>query len=177
MSSSKTPSKKGIFTRIWLSLFTPKKNQTGQLLEEKWQNWCEKAGICTKCLQHTAHVFLMLCLFSPAAQAEIPQSQAIRAIIGEASSEGKIGMTAVAEAIRNRGHLGGVYGLKAKHVDREPEWVWNLARKAWEDSAKTNLVKGADHWENTEDFGVPYWAKSMQQTARVGKHTFYKVKS
>ena len=83
-------------------------------------------------------------------------------------------MKAVAEGIRNRGHLKGVYGLKAKHVDREPKWVWKLAEKAWIESQTSNLVKGADHWENTEDFGVPYWASSMTETAKIGKHTFYR---
>ena len=105
---------------------------------------------------------------------EINETQAVRAIIGEASGEGLQGMTAVAEAIRNRGHLRGVYGSTARHVDTEPRWVWELAREAWVNSRVTNLVKGADHWENTKAFGEPYWAKSMVKTAQVGSHSFYK---
>ena len=107
---------------------------------------------------------------------ELDEGLAVRAIIGEASGEGLKGMTAVAEAIRNRGYLRGVYGANAKHVDKEPRWVWELAREAWLNSRVTNLVKGADHWENTKVFGEPYWAKSMIKTAEIGSHSFYKEK-
>ena len=117
-------------------------------------------------------IFLML--ITPAESADYPQE--VRCVIGEAASEGYEGLVAVSEAIRNRGHLNGVYGCRAKFVDREPEWVWKKANEAWEASKTSNLVKGADHWENTEDFGVPYWSKSMTLTAKIGKHSFYKGK-
>ena len=107
---------------------------------------------------------------------DLDEAQAVRAIIGEASGEGLMGMTAVAEAIRNRGHLRGVYGATSRHVDTEPRWVWEMAREAWVNSRVTNLVKGADHWENTKAFGEPYWAKSMVKTAQVGSHSFYRKK-
>lgn len=133
----------------------------------------------------------LLTLLSISAQisfaAEIDPNQAIQAIFGEARGEGRrwddwdgklVAMTAVGEAIRNRGHLKGVYGLYADSKD--PEWVeekcLKLAKKAWEMSATTNLVKGADHWENLKVFGVPYWAKdkSMKKTVKIGDHQFYK---
>jgi len=120
-------------------------------------------------------VLLILLIAIPlcfAAEA-IPDDLAIRAIIGEASSEGYPGMIAVACAIRNRGHLRGVYGLKAKHVDNEPQWVWDMARQAWRESTSTDIVRGATHWENLA-FGAPYWAKSMEMTVKIGVHTFYK---
>ena len=107
--------------------------------------------------------------------AEVDESQAIRAIIGEASGEGYNGMLAVACAIKNRGTLKGVYGVKAKHVDKEPKWVWDLARKAWKESASKDITNGATHWEST-DFDVPYWAKSMTISCVIGKHIFYKQK-
>lgn len=105
--------------------------------------------------------------------AEIPESQAVRAIIGEAASEGYQGMLAVAAAIRNRGHLGGVYGLRAGHVDREPGWVWDMAKKAWQESLSHDPTKGADHWESIA-FKTPTWAKGMQVTYRYKQHVFYK---
>ena len=111
-----------------------------------------------------------------ASQGQISEAQAIRAIVGEASGEGYVGMVAVAEAIRNRGHLRGVYGIKSPHVDKEPKWVFDRARKAWRESEKSNLVKKADHWENTKAFGEPYWAKGMTKTATIGSHTFYRSK-
>lgn len=114
----------------------------------------------------------LLILMSGSAYAEIPADLAVQAIMGEARGETLLGKTAVAEALRNRGHLRGVYGLKASF--NEPEWVWEQARKAWQESSKTNLVKGADHWEST-DFKTPYWAKNMVVTAHIGKHKFYKA--
>lgn len=128
-------------------------------------------------LRGGAGLFIFLFCVIPSCRpafAEIPESQAIRAIIGESSNQGYVGMLAVAEAIRNRGHLKGVYGLKSPHVDNEPQWVFNLAKKAWGESKTTNLVKGADHWENIKAFGVPPWAKTMTKTVTIKDHAFYK---
>ena len=104
---------------------------------------------------------------------EVKDNKAIRAIIGEASGEGYTGMVAVACAIRNRGTLKGVYGQYAKHVDKEPQWVWGLAKKAWKESKNADIVNGGDHWEST-NFPVPSWAKEMTVTKSIGKHIFYK---
>jgi hypothetical protein len=108
----------------------------------------------------------------PVHAAEIPDNLAVRAIIGEAASEGYHGMLAVACGIRNRGTLKGVYGLNAKHVDHEPAWVWDLARKAWAESATKDIVNGSGDWESI-DYPRPYWAKGMIITTRIGKHLFY----
>ena len=107
------------------------------------------------------------------AWAEIDDSLAIRAIVGEASNQGERGMLAIACAIRNRGTLHGVYGVKAKHVDKEPQWVWDRACKSWEKSKNVDIVNGADHWENLK-FGVPSWALKMEVVCKIGDHTFYK---
>ena len=124
-------------------------------------------------------VFLCLSFSScePARASEVPESLALRAIIGEASDQGFEGMTAVAEAIRNRGTLKGVYGVNAKHVDKQPEWVWDKARQAWNRSKTSDLVHRADHWENTKAFGEPYWAKHMVKTAQIKDHAFYRSSS
>lgn len=106
---------------------------------------------------------------------DIKSSDAIRAIIGEASGEGLKGMRAVASAIRNRGHLKGVYGLKAKHVNKEPKWVWTLATQAWKDSEVKDYANGADHWEGTA-FKEPAWAKKMVMVKQVGNQKFYKAR-
>jgi len=102
------------------------------------------------------------------------EEQAVRAIIGEASNQGFKGMVCVAEGIRNRGTLKGVRGLRAKHVDKQPERIWRMARRAWKTSAKTNYVKGASHWEST-DFPMPRWARKMDVVAVYKKHVFYRV--
>ena len=107
--------------------------------------------------------------------------EAVRAIVGEASGEGgnKLvlkhkSMYAIACALRNRGTLKGVYGLNAKHVNKEPAWVFDMALKAWlasEDGPDVTL--GATHLDNL-DFQRPYWADSMIPTVKIGSHTFYK---
>ncbi len=96
------------------------------------------------------------------------------AIVGEAAGEPYKGKVAVAEVIRRRGNLKGVYGLKAPHVKREPAWVFQQAHKAWKESVKTDYSKKATHFENEKAFGRPAWAKRMQVTARIGSHTFYR---
>lgn len=106
--------------------------------------------------------------------AAVSERDAVRAIVGEASNQGERGMLAVACAIRNRGTLQGVLGLKAKHVDRQPAWVWERARKAWRESATRDVTGRATHWDNIRAFGKPYWAVSMTKTVTIGDHTFYR---
>ena len=157
-----------------------KKSASTKLFKKaiRFVRFCKGANICVRCLLGTAHVLILLLLFSPNANAEIPQALAVKAIVGEAANQGVDGMTAVAEAIRNRGTLNGVYGLKRESfISSQPKWVHDQARQAWKRSETTNLVKGADHWENVEAFGVPYWAKSMQVTAKIKDHTFYRRQS
>ena len=127
----------------------------------------------------TSFLLLIILLSGPCdmkpAFAQIDPNQAIKAIVGEAENQGFLGMQAVAEAIRNRGTLDGVYGLKSSRLKKAPKWVFMQAEKAWEASESSNLVKGATHWENIKAFGVPYWAKSMKKTATVKDHAFYRV--
>lgn len=134
--------------------------------------WILAQGIPRAIFDGVVAVCLILC-FCGVSEAKIDEKQAVRAIVGEAAGEPYVGKVALAEAIRNRGTLKGVYGLNGKHVDKEPSWVWRDARRAWEESAKTNLVKGADHWESV-DFKVPVWAAKMAPVAQYGKHIFYK---
>lgn len=119
-----------------------------------------------------AALLLLICLV-PRVQAGVPEDKAVKAIVGEAEGESLKGKTAVAEAIRNRGSLEGVVGLNSPRVKKAKPWVYRDARKAWKDSTRTNLVKGATHWEST-DFPRPSWTDEMEQTTRVGKHRFYK---
>jgi spore germination cell wall hydrolase CwlJ-like protein len=107
------------------------------------------------------------------AQQSIFDNDAIRAIVGEAAGEGYRGMLAVACGIRNRGSLRGVYGLRARHVDREPARIWFEARQAWQESRARDIVGGAGSWESV-DFKRPAWARGMRITVRIGKHIFYK---
>ena len=120
-------------------------------------------------------ILLIFCLIHCLVFAdEIEQSKAIRAIIGEASNQGYTGMLAVACAIRNRGTLQGVYGLNAKHVNTEPQWVFNLAKKAWLASKSKDITNGATHWENIKAFGTPYWVASMVKVYAYKDQVFYR---
>ena len=46
--------------------------------------------------------------------------------------------------------------------------------KAWIDSEHTNYSGGATHYVNLALVKAPPWAATMEQTAVVGQHTFYK---
>jgi len=105
----------------------------------------------------------------------ITDDQATACIVGEASGQSYQEQVAIAEALRNRNSTRGVYGCTAKHNATEPAWVWTRCKKAWLESANTDLVKGADHWEST-NFKTPYWASQMTVTAQVGSTKFYKSK-
>lgn len=109
------------------------------------------------------------------AYAEINQTQAVKAIIGEAANQGLDGMTAVAEVIRNRGHLKGFYGAKREaFILAQPNWVHRQALKAWLMSESSNLTKNATHFENVKAFGRPKWSSKMTKTAVIKDHVFYR---
>lgn len=121
-------------------------------------------------------ILIILLLTAATAHADnINDSQAIRAIIGEASNQGYQGMLHLASGIRNRGTLKGVYGLKAKHVNNEPKWVWDLAEKAWKES-KQNRTHSGTMWENIEAFGKPSWYNDVIEVYRYKNHVFFKEK-
>lgn len=117
----------------------------------------------------------LLCCGSAGAEIPFTDENCVRAAIGEASNQGYKGLLYVCCAIRNRGTLRGVHGFKAKHVDRQPFWVWQMARKAWAES-KDNRIHAADHWENIKAFGKPSWAKNMIFVCKYKDHTFYRRK-
>ena len=96
----------------------------------------------------------------------------IRAIIGEASNQGEIGMLALAVGIRNRGSLRGVYGFNSTHIDNEPAWVWDMARKAWKES-KENRIHNGYMWENILAFGEPSWYNDVVEVYRHKDHVFF----
>jgi hypothetical protein len=106
---------------------------------------------------------------------EIPEAVAVRVLIGEAGNQGFHGMVCVGEVLRHRGSTKGFYGLKAKHVDQQPSWVWEQAKRAWRASATTNHTNHATHFENVKAFGTPRWAHSMKIVYKYKDHTFFGV--
>ena len=122
--------------------------------------------------------FILFCtacaLISSPAYAQLPGEEVIiRCMIGEAADQGELGLQAVGEAIRNRGHLKGVYGCKSGLYDTEPQYVRDMARRAWRASERSNLTLNSDHWENIRAFGVPYWAVGKVPAVVISGHAFY----
>ncbi|MCA9404311.1 MAG: hypothetical protein KC897_11055 [Candidatus Omnitrophica bacterium] len=103
----------------------------------------------------------------------VPEDLAVRCVVGEAEDQGIEGMTAVAEAIRNRGHVRGVYGCRSPRIAKAQPGVWELARWAWDRSEFTNSVKGADHWHSDREPRA-WWEKYGTRTVKIGSHKFYK---
>jgi len=123
-------------------------------------------------------VFLLLVFWPGTAHADqITEDQAIRTIIGEAANQGEKGMICVGEVLRRRGRTQGFYGLKAKHIDQQPSWVCEQAKRAWHKSAFTNYTLGSTHFENVHIFGSPSWSKRMKTVYRYRDHTFFVERS
>ena len=99
---------------------------------------------------------------------------AIKTIVGEASNQGYKGMVCVGEVIRHNSTLKPFYGFKAMNHRHEPVWVWKQATKAWYASKNTNLTHGANHFENINAFGEPFWVKSCVLTFEYRDHKFYR---
>ncbi len=126
-------------------------------------------------------ISILILLICRAACAEPPYWQVIMA---EAVSEGYQGMYAVACVIRNRGgDLNGFCGAKRKDIsqfcDRQDGRFISQAREiermVFEQSAPDSTY-GATHFENIEKYGMPWWARGMTITAKIGEHTFFKGK-
>lgn len=118
-----------------------------------------------------------LCYFAGVgwcASETIPEDRAIHAILGEARGEGYAGMYAVACAIRNRGHLGGVDGARADISDASGA-LHRQAARAWAESEYgPDPTRGADHWY-AHKILRPWWAKYGTRTAVIGGHTYMRA--
>ncbi len=121
----------------------------------------------------------MLILLQGCALAMGPEHKVVLAIIGEAEGEGYEGMLAVAGALRNRGNLRGVYGLRARRVIKHlySRDTYLLAQRAWKQSKGVDESNGATGWGNEQDvdrFCSTSWWKNCVVTARIGNHWFYR---
>lgn len=120
-------------------------------------------------------------------------------LVAEAKNQGYIGMLAVAEVIRTRAKDRNltfdqvvlqkwqfscwndlqdgfrlVYDVLGYRTEKEMADIHNLARKAWKDSATTNITKKANLYHAT--YVHPDWAKShkVHYITAIGKHLFYR---
>lgn len=113
----------------------------------------------------------MLAAFS--CSAKIPDNQAVKAIVGEASGEPYATQVAIGAVIRNRGSLQGVYGPNAPHVAHESQAVFNKAAKAWAESAKHDPTHGCRYWGGPMDVGY-FNGLGKKPAMKIGHTNFYR---
>lgn len=128
-------------------------------------------------------LLLSILLFLPTlSHAAIKDSDAIKAIIGEAAGEDNKGKLAVACTLRARNTLKGVNGLTndlVKH-HRYNQATALRARIAWENSGdikNCSFIDGAHGWGNNRDileFRKHKWWNNCHITYIHGNHYFYK---
>lgn len=119
-------------------------------------------------------LLVFIIFFAPPAFA-VTEQEAVRCIMGEARGENFEGKVAVGEIIRKRGSTAGMYGCKAKL--KEPQKVWDEARRAWRKSAGTRTTKDATLFENTKAFGFPRrWdRRKVKFVTKIDQHDFFKT--
>lgn len=101
-------------------------------------------------------------------------SNCIRAIVGEAGG-GKLNeMVGIGCVIRNRGSLQGVYGYYSKMVDKQPNYVFVKAKKAWEMSATNDVTNGCKFWGGKMDKSYFETKLKKKPYMVIGGTTFYK---
>lgn len=128
---------------------------------------------------------LILCLiallWAGVVRAEpITEAQATRAILGEAMPNYEA-MHDIASAIRNRGTLKGVYGVRSKNWDKASPKLRTLAKQAWAHSAYYDSVNGAECWLSEYDIKhckprLTAFRHSMTETVYRHKTHFYRSK-
>ena len=86
---------------------------------------------------------LISCALALNLNAAVPDSLAIRAIIGEAGNQPYQAQCAIASVIRARDSLKGIYGVNNPCVARASEATRKRAARAWADSAIVDYSRGA----------------------------------
>lgn len=136
-------------------------------------------------MKNTIICLLALLVFQPVKQTQaypkLTDESAILAIIGEAESEIYLGKLAVAEVIRRRGSLKGIYGVNSPRVKNRKysQETYLEARSAWFESLKTNVSLGAQGWGNKADliqFRKSKWFQTCEIVTQIGNHYFWKEK-
>jgi hypothetical protein len=105
---------------------------------------------------------------------EISDSDATNAIVGEAAGAPYVVKLGIADALRNRKTLHGVYGFRAAHNAHEPRWAWRDARRAWQQSARVHLTHGATNFGNRHDVQIGTFAgMTLTVVLGTGQNTTY----
>ena len=109
-----------------------------------------------------------------------------KSVLVEARGEGKVGMYAVACVFRNRLNANMDLGSSLKNKKRirtiikeEGKQGELIAKEVIQEVFIENgidITFGATHFENIEEFGIPYWYYDMNKTCKIGNHTFFREK-
>ena len=118
----------------------------------------------------------LLCTPGALASPAFNEANIIKALAGEAGGQGMDEIEAHAHAINNRGHLGGVYGI------RRPAGVRGLERARIglkRSITRPDSTHGATHWLSDYDLRhskprLTAFRFKMVETAYIGETHFYK---
>jgi hypothetical protein len=131
-------------------------------------------------LRQVSLVLCLLFLSIPSASAQVVSftpENCIKALVGEVEGESFQTKLATAECLRNRGSLKGVYGINSRRIAKASKKVWDDCERAWNQSSRANLVKGATVWGNASDvkiFKKSKWFKSYEFVRKIGHHSFFR---
>jgi len=111
----------------------------------------------------------LVLLTSLSVNAAVPDSLAIRAIIGEAGNQPLAAQRGIASVIRARGSLRGIYGVNNPCVAKATETTRQRAAQAWADSATVDYSRGArffgckadDAYFNSHHFKLVFTIKQI----------------
>src|SRR3990167_758089 len=109
-------------------------------------------------------------------------------ILLEAENQGFNGMVAIGEVIRIRARerhqsfddvclarlqfsCWNCKGYAYKRLSRASKKSLDMARRAWAESANSNLTRKANHYFNPR-LANPKWARNMRVMAEIGQHKF-----
>jgi hypothetical protein len=107
------------------------------------------------------------------ASAQISDTDAVRAIIGEGANQGDAAIAGIASAIHNRGTLRGVYGLNNPVVNTASAALWARARRAWATAKSVDAAAGCKFFGCPMD-GPWFHKHGFVAVKTIGQITFYK---
>lgn len=101
----------------------------------------------------------------------VSEDDAVDAIVGEAANQDFYTMVCVAQGIRHRGNLRGVYGRHAEHNQFETDDTFEAAQEAWEDSwILPDRIRGTHNWGTLDDLAK---LGQLGYKAKCGELYFY----
>ena len=114
---------------------------------------------------------LILFLATMAVEAQIPESSAVRAILGESLGQPFRAQVLIAAVLRSRGSLRGVWGVTNAIIATADKHAQETARRAWR--ASVGLRTKARYFGCLRD-EVYFRGIGLHRVRRIGGIVFYK---